>query len=129
MRLFHLFYQLEIRCYQFLSLKTLSRSHCEVAIRMWRLRVVTLDGGIRNGNPLDKSSGGGRCANLRAIYEIEKAALVSLRRQLPQTRRPAVEPAGRITGRLGLGAAPQAEIGEISGQLLESWMIVVVDQG
>src|SRR5215471_490440 len=73
--------------------------------------------------------GGGGRANFGAVDEIDKAIPTALCQQPVKTLCPLIERFGRITGGLALGTAPQAGVDEIGGHLVESGIVVVVDEG
>src|SRR5215469_10685172 len=73
--------------------------------------------------------GGGGRANLGAVDEIDKAIRTALCRQAPKPLGPLIERVRRVTGGLAFGTAPQAGVDEIGGHLVESGIVVVVDEG
>src|SRR5215469_9806733 len=73
--------------------------------------------------------GGRGRANLGAVDEIDEAILTALCRQTPKPLGPLIERVGRVTGGLAFGTAAQAGVYEIGGHLVESGIVVVVDEG
>src|SRR5215469_14062961 len=73
--------------------------------------------------------GGRGRANLGAVDEIDEAILTALCRQTPKPLGPLIERVGRVTGGLAFATAAQAGVDEIGGHLVESGIVVVVDEG